>query len=40
VDLQGRIEAIMSFRDLSMKNVSPHVDTPAQAEARARPPPT
>ncbi len=26
----------MSFKDLSKKNASPHVDTPAQAEARAQ----
>jgi hypothetical protein len=26
----------MSFKDLSSKNVAPHVDTPAQAEARAQ----
>ncbi|HUL58267.1 MAG TPA: hypothetical protein VLU43_03290 [Anaeromyxobacteraceae bacterium] len=26
----------MSFSDLSKKNVQPHVDTPAQAEARAQ----
>lgn len=25
----------MSFKDLGEKNVAPHVDTPAQAEARA-----
>ncbi len=26
----------MSFKELSKKSVSPHVDTPAQAEARAQ----
>jgi hypothetical protein len=26
----------MSFSDLSKKNAQPHVDTPAQAEARAQ----
>jgi hypothetical protein len=26
----------MSFKDLSKKNAAPHVDTPAQAEARAQ----
>lgn len=26
----------MSFKDLGVKNAAPHVDTPAQAEARAQ----
>jgi hypothetical protein len=34
-DQRAGIEAIMGFKDLSKKNVPPHVDTPAQAAARA-----
>jgi hypothetical protein len=30
------IEVIMGFKDLGDKNAAPHVDTPAQAEARAQ----
>ncbi len=35
-DDQREIETTMSFSDLSKKNAQPHVDTPAQAEARAQ----
>jgi hypothetical protein len=33
---QDRKRATMSFKDLEAKSASPHVDTPAQAEARAQ----
>jgi hypothetical protein len=32
---ETRKESLMSFKDLGNKDAAPHVDTPAQAEARA-----
>jgi hypothetical protein len=34
--ISARKRGIMSFKDLGNKEAAPHVDTPAQAEARAQ----